>query len=158
MINWKVCCKKKENELRELEKERGELEYKQADAKRTAKEAETRGETGVKALQEELTDLQNHLDDEINARTKLSETCTLLSKALNAAKMKIRQLQKMLDKKEQELAQQRNSSGAGTGTPTGGQKRGGGPAARTPASTGTAAAAVSSDDEDGEDPDAIMNA
>ena len=103
-----------------------------------------------------MTDLQNHLDDEINARTKLSETCTLLSKALNAAKMKIRQLQKMLDKKEQELAQQRNSSGAGT--PTGGQKRGGGPAARTPASTGTAAAAVSSDDEDGEDPDAIMNA
>ena len=142
MDKLELLNQQKETELRELEKERGELKYKQADAKRDAKEAESRGESGVKAIREEMEELKIHLEEEINARNQLQNTCKLLEKSLTAAKMKIRQLQKVVD------AAKRSSGGQ--------KKSGSGPAARTPA-----AARMVVDQEEGsedEDHDAIMNA
>jgi hypothetical protein len=157
-----ILIQKKDHELRELDKERGELEFKQADARRTAKEIESRGESGMKAANDKLNELKSHLDEEIIARKTLQDTLTKLQKALTAAKIKNKKLEKMLEAKDKELQQLRRNTKSGGDGGGGQNSRSGGPAARTPKAKGNAVVEESDDDSmdsmDDEDHDAIMNA
>ena len=133
----------KETEIREMEKIKSDIEYKSQDARRTAKEIESRGETGMKAMSEELEDVRAHLKEETNARQTMEKTCASLQKALNSAKTKIRKLQKQIDSLKVARA---------------GQKRSGGPAASTPAKVEKVEQVEDEEDSDDDDLDSIMNA
>jgi enoyl-[acyl-carrier-protein] reductase (NADH) len=135
----------KESELRSLEKERADFEYKSQDAKRSAKEIESRGESGLKAAMEELNDVRSHLDEETHARQELQNACKQLQTQLSAAKTKIRKLQKSVDQSKSRNTSTSSTSGAG-------RKTSGGPAKRTPAKV------EDGDEDDEDDLDSIMNA
>ena len=147
----------KETELREMEKERSDLEHKQADARRSAKEAESKGETGMKQAMEEIESLREQLEEEGMAREQLQAACDTQQKQLKAAKIKVRKLDKLVKKLEGEVSRGRSGSGGG-----GGQKsKGGGPASRTPVKEVVEeeeAEEESEEESEEEDEDAIMNA
>ena len=150
----------KETELREMEKERSDLEHKQADARRSAKEAESRGETGVKQAMEEIESLREQLEEEGMAREQLQAACDTQQKQLKAAKIKVRKLDKLVKKLEGEVSRGRGGSG-GSGGGGGGQKsKGGGPASRTPVKEVVEEEEEEEAEEESEeeDEDAIMNA